>query len=93
MGLHLDPCQACLIPTRLHRETAPTSENELHLTPRCAPKAAAAIAHDPLLLQCGTPEPSGPQENHRTIVATTGDGGNPSLLTAIDLQPLDENKS
>ena len=64
---------------------APTSENEPHLALKCAPKAAAAIAHHPFLPQCGTPVPSGTLANHRTIVATRGDGGSPSLMTAIDV--------
>ena len=41
-GLHLDRCRSCLLPTRLHRETAPTSENEPHLAPRCTPEGRSS---------------------------------------------------
>ena len=65
-GQHLDRCHSRLPLTRFHRETAPTSENELYLALRCAPKTTTTSVHDPFLVRCKTPEPSCPQANHRT---------------------------
>ena len=54
-GPTVDRCHSCLLPIRLHRETAPTSENEPHLSLRRPQQQAFR-----------TPEPSCPQANHRT---------------------------
>ena len=92
-GLHLDRCHSCLLPTRLHRETAPASEDELRLAPRCTPESRSSMIH--FFFSVG----------HRAIVPASKSSYHPchhrqpSQSLSSDRhrcwspQPLDENKS
>ena len=60
-----------------------TSVSELHLVPKYGPKATTASVHDPFLPLCRTPEPSVPAGKSSCHPAATGNGCNPSLLSAI----------